>query len=299
MHDSKGIQNFERNVIPNGSEMNRGRVLTDQGQWNLVAIVTIFSSDDAFGLCLTSVRTIANARTIQPFLERNRINQNQVLLVLLAISLLLHGSEWMKMEWHELNPMELAEEWWRMLHLLSSLLTRCGFLPLHPNGSLHVVGDEGVFMLPNEAGPNGSAVREEANLPPGGKETQHPSSERASTVRTDGYGTNGPSHQQPVTSQAVPGQQLAPDVALMDFIVDTALAWKDSKINLDQLTNFLAFIDYQFGNKYREQVMRLYAPNFKKEPELPQGQSVVINHIGTQIGTVSSGAVGAVNMDKE
>ena len=85
----------------------------------------------------------------------------------------------------------------------------------------------------------------------------------------------------------------------MDFIVDTALAWKDSKINLDQLTNFLAFIDYQFGNKYRAQVMRLYAPNFKKEPELPQGQSVVINHIGTQIGTVSSGAVGAVNMDKE
>ena len=243
------MQNFERNVIPNGSEMNRGRVLTDQGQWNLVAIVTIFSSDDAFGICLTSVRTIANARTIQPFLERNRINQNQVLLVLLAISLLLHGSEWMKMEWNELNPMELAEEWWRMLYLLSSLLTRCGFLPLHPNGSLHVVGDEGVFMLPNEAGPNGSAVREEANLPPSGKETQHPSSERASTVRTDGYGTNGPSYQQPGVSQAVPGQQLAPDVALMDFIVDTALAWKDSKINLDQLTNFLAFIDYQFGNK--------------------------------------------------
>ena len=45
--------------------------------------------------------------------------------------------------------------------------------------------------------------------------------------------------------------------------------------------------------------MRLFASKFKKEPELPQGQSVVINHIGTQIGTVSSGAVGAVNMDKE
>lgn len=299
MHDSKGIQNFERNVIPNGSEMNRGRVFTDQVQWNLVAVVTIFSSDDAFGICLTSVRTIANARTIQPFLERNRINQNQVLLVLLAISLLLHSSEWMKMEWNELNPMELAEEWWRMLHLLSSLLTRCGFLPLHPNGSLHVVGDEGVFMLPNEAGPNGSAVREEANLPPGGKETQHPSSERASTVRTDGYGTNGPSHQQPVASQAVPGQQLDPDIVLMNRIVDTALSWKDSKINLDQLTNLLAYVDYQLGNKYREQIMRLFAPNLKKEPELPQGQSIVINHIGTHIETVNPGAVGAVNMDKK
>ena len=85
----------------------------------------------------------------------------------------------------------------------------------------------------------------------------------------------------------------------MDFIVNTALAWKGTEIDLNQLTSLLAYVNLQHGNKYSEQVMRLFASKFKKEPELPQGQSVVINHIGTQIGTVSSGAVGAVNMDKE
>ena len=274
--------------------------LTNKAQRNMmVTVITIFSADDAYSICLMTMRPFMNAKVIQPLLQRNRISQRQLLLVLLLLTLLYHCPDWLKTDWNELAPMELAEEFLRLLQLISSVLARCGYLPLHPTGVLHVVGEEGAFRLPNEAGTNRPADREDANLPPGGKETQHPSSERAATGRTDGYGTNGSSHQQPGASQAVPGQQLDPDIVLMNSIVDTALAWKESAIDRDQLTNLLAYVNLKHGNRYSEQVMRLFASKFKQEPELPQGQSIVINHIGTHIETVNPGAVGAVNMDKK
>lgn len=274
--------------------------LTNKAQRNMmVTVITIFSADDAYSICLMTMRPFMNAKVIQPLLQRNRISQRQLLLVLLLLTLLYHCPDWLKTDWNELAPMELAEEFLRLLQLISSVLARCGYLPLHPTGVLHVVGEENAFRLADETGAGGSADREKANLPPSGKETQHPSSERAATGQADGYGTNGPSNLQPEVSQSVPGQKPAPDIVLMDLIVQTALTMKESQIDLNQLTNLLTYVDYQCGNKYKEQIMRLFLSKFKQEPGLPQGQPIVINHIRTQIGTVTSGAVGAVNMDKE